>query len=382
MDPPGRRLPRVEASGTLCATGIRRLIADGAIASDAGVADDQIQPASLDLSISSEVFRMPGSVLALEGERVRDLIDVLALERLSLSAPTCLARNQVYLVRLRERFALPPGIEAYTNSKSSTGRVDLATRVLTDSSTRYDRIGPGYAGELWLELIPRAFDVILRSGISLNQAIFFRDRDQFDAATLAANWQRDPLLYDPDGRALSAASSVRDARVVMTADLSQPVVGYMAKRTHLPLNLCGSARHEPEDFFAPVAAPGSGYLFLEKDRFYILATWERVRVPADTACEMVPYDPTAGEFRAHYAGFFDPGWGMGGPLPGTRAVLEIRPHEDDLILRHRQPICGMAYERLAEVCPTAELYGGRGNNYATQAGPRLSKHFRQRDPAG
>ncbi|MFW5859526.1 MAG: 2'-deoxycytidine 5'-triphosphate deaminase [Planctomycetota bacterium] len=368
----------METSGTLCATGIRRLIADGAIASDAGVADDQIQPASLDLSISSEVFRMPGSVLALEDERVRDLIDALALERLSLSAPTCLARNQVYLVRLRERFALPPGIEAYTNSKSSTGRVDLATRVLTDSSTRYDRIGAGYAGELWLELIPRAFDVILRSGVSLNQAIFFRDREQFDAAALVANWEREPLLYAPDGAPMPAASSVRDSRVVMTADLSRPVVGYMAKRTHLPLDLCGSARHEPDDFFAPVASPPSGYLFLEKDRFYILATWERVRVPADTACEMVPYDPTAGEFRAHYAGFFDPGWGMGGPVPGTRAVLEIRPHEDDLILRHRQPICGMAYERLAEACPVAELYGGRGNNYATQSGPRLSKHFRER----
>lgn len=362
--------------GTYAAADLRRLIAAGHISSDAGIGDDQIQPASLDLSLSAEAYRMPGSILPLAGERVRDLIESLAIDRLSLSAPTCLARHQVYLVRLRERLDLPDGVEAYTNSKSSTGRIDLATRVISDSSPRYDRLAPGYTGELWLEIIPRGFDVILHSGTSLNQAIVFHQRHILDSTSLSARWQSQPLLFDPAGSPIAAAAAVRDDRVIMSADLNAPVVGWVAKRSHLPLRLEGLGRHKAQDFFTPLAQPSSGYLFLEKDRFYILATWERICVPADCACEMIPYDATAGEFRAHYAGFFDPGWGLNGDGRGTRAVLEIRPHEDDLILRHRQPICGMAFESLSAPCPEADLYGQRGNNYACQQGPQLSKWFR------
>jgi dCTP deaminase len=161
----------------------------------------------------------------------------------------------------------------------------------------------------------------------------------------------------------------------MTADLSRPVVGYMAKRTHQPLVLNKVRNHNPEDFFAPVQQPNSGYLFLEKDRFFILATREGVVVPADLACEMVPFDAAAGEFRAHYAGFFDPGWGVfGGEERGAKAVLEVRAHQDDLILRHGQPICAMAFEQLTR--PSTRLYGACGNSYASQDGPTLSKHFK------
>ena len=132
--------------------------------------------------------------------------------------------------------------------------------------------------------------------------------------------------------------------------------------------------HEARHFFSALQQPDSGFLCLEQYRFYILATRERVVVPADLACEMVPFDPTAGEFRAHYAGFFDPGWGVfGSDHRGAPAVLEVRPHQDDLILRHGQPICAMAYETLQKPC--SRLYGACGNNYATQEGPRLSKHF-------
>ena len=362
--------------GTCAAADLRRLIDAGHISSDAGISEDQIQPASLDLSLAAEAYRMPGSILPLAGERVRDLITSLAIDRLTLSGPTCLARHQVYLVRLRERLDLPDGVEAYTNSKSSTGRIDLATRVISDGSPRYDRLSPGYSGELWLEIIPRGFDVLVHSGLSLNQAIVFHRRQILDSASLMARWPQQPLLFDPAGQPLEASAAVRDDRVVMSADLDAAVVGWVAKRSHLPLRLEGLARHKAQDFFTPLPRPPSGYLFLEKDRFYILATWERICVPADCACEMIPYDATAGEFRAHYAGFFDPGWGLGGDGCGTRAVLEIRPHEDDLILRHRQPICGMAYETLSSPCPQADLYGQRGNNYASQQGPQLSKWFR------
>lgn len=360
-------------TGTLTTDDLQRLVDEGIVSSAAGIQPAQVQPASIDLSLSAEAYRMPGSMLALPGETVRSLIDALALERLSLDERCALARGQVYLVRLREALALPPNLEAYTNSKSSTGRLDLATRVLTDGTPRYDRISAGYHGEVWLELIPRSFDICARAGDSLNQAIFFRQRQVLDHAELLAYYRRDALLF-AGGRPVPERDCLIDGRLVMTADLQAPIVGYVARRSHRPVDLGALASHRPPDYFDPIMQPPSGYLFLEKGRFYILATRERVAVPAELACEMVPYDPAAGEFRAHYAGFFDPGWGIvNGRNVGCRAVLEVRPHEDDLVLRHGQPICAMAYERLT--APVSCLYGQSGNNYADQDGPRLSKHF-------
>lgn len=322
---------------------------------------------------------MPGSVLPLSagsgrgGESVRELVRSLALERLDLSAPTCLGRDQVYFARLREHVSLPAGLEAYANGKSSTGRIDLATRVLSDGSPRYDRVPAGYRGELWIELIPRSFNVIAQAGVSLNQAIFFATRRVLTQAELLARHAQTPLLREPGGDA-SPVQSLFDGRLVMTADLAREVVGFVAKRTHHPLVLSRLGGHQSAHFFAPLACADAGFLCLEQDRFYILCTRERVVVPADLACEMVPFDPTAGEFRAHYAGFFDPGWGIiGGEARGAPAVLEVRPHQDDIILRHGQPICAMAYEALQRPCPS--LYGECGNSYAAQEGPRLSKHF-------
>lgn len=362
--------------GTLVSDDLRELVASGAVSSTAGIADNQIQPASIDLTLGTEAYRMPGSMLPLEGESIREIVRKLALERVDLSTATCLGRDQVYLVALRERFRLPAGMEAYTNSKSSTGRIDLATRVLADSSSRYERIPAGYDGELWLEMIPRSFNVIAQTGASLNQAIFYCERRIIDHQELIQRHEKTPLLRDDDGSAVPAKRCIFDGRVVMSADLSRDIVGFVAKRTHQPLSLARIRGHNVDDFFAPVPRPRSGYMFLEKDRFYILATKERVVVPDDLACEMVPYDASAGEFRAHYAGFFDPGWGIfNGNCKGAKAVLEVRPHEDDLILRHGQPICAMAYELLQQPC--AQLYGTRNNSYADQDGPKLSKHFRE-----
>lgn len=351
---------------------LKRLVEQGAIRSAAGIAPSQIQPSSLDLTLAEEAYRLPGSILPLAGERVADLARELALERLDLSKPTCLARNQVYLVRVREELALPAGVEAYCNGKSSTGRVDLATRVLTDGTPRYDRVPPGYHGQLWIELIPRSFHIIVTAGVSLNQAIVFAGRHLLDQAAMLERQARSPLLLV--GAQACGPEAIFDGRLTMTADLDRDVVGFVAKPSHLPLDLSRIGGHRGEDFFEPVRRPTSGYLFLEQDRFYILATRERIVVPADLACEMVPFEATAGEFRAHYAGFFDPGWGIrDGAAVGAPAVLEVRPHQDGLILRHGQPICAMAYETLSRPC--TRLYGVCGNTYADQAGPRLSKHF-------
>ncbi len=361
------------APGTLEADGLTAAIAAGVVTAPGGIPAGQIQPSSLDLRLAAEAYRMPGSVLPVPGERVRDLVQGLALEKLDLSQPVCLGRNQVYVVRLQESFALPPGLEAYANGKSSTGRLDLATRVLADGSPRYDRIPAGYHGEVWVELIPRSFAIVAAAGVSLNQAILFRDRSLLGQKDLLERHRQVPVLFLPDGTP-APESSLVDGRAMMGADLNRDIVGFVAKRTHKALVLANLGQHRPSDFFEPISRPDQGMLFLGQDRFYILCTRERVAVPADLACEMVPYDPTAGDFRAHYAGFFDPGWGiLDGKQVGARAVLEVRPHQDDLILRHGQPICAMAYERLQTPC--TRLYGACGNNYARQDGPRLSKHF-------
>ncbi len=370
---------RLLAPGTLEIEALAQLVAAGHVQAPGGIRAEQIQPASIDLTLSEEAWRMPGSILPLaagngrSGESVRDLVRALALERIDLSAPTCLGRDQVYFVRLREHVSLPAGMEAYANGKSSTGRIDLATRVLSDGSPRYDRVPAGYRGELWIELIPRSFNVVAQAGVSLNQAIFFATRRVYTQSELLVRHARAPLLREPDGSP-SPVQSLFDGRLVMTADLAREVVGFVAKRTHHPLVLNRLASHQSAHFFAPLSCADAGFLCLEQDRFYILCTRERVVVPGDLACEMVPFDPTAGEFRAHYAGFFDPGWGIiAGAARGAPAVLEVRPHQDDIILRHGQPICAMAYEALQRPC--ASLYGACGNNYASQEGPRLSKHF-------
>jgi dCTP deaminase len=223
-------------------------------------------------------------------------------------------------------------------------------------------------------LIPRSFDIVAQAGVTLNQLIVFQGRQVLGQAELAARHQVEPLLFLPDGSP-APASHLFDGRLMMGADLDRDIVGWVAKRTHKPLVLSAIGQHDARDFFEPVTRPTGGFLYLAQDRFYILVTRERVAVPADLACEMVPYDPTAGDFRAHYAGFFDPGWGIrNGRTVGAPAVLEVRPHTDDLILRHGQPICAMAYETLSAPC--VQLYGDCGNTYASQDGPRLSKHFR------
>lgn len=365
--------------GTFPSQEIEALIERGHIRCEGPLRPEQVQPSSLDLTLSAEAYSVPGSMLPLRGEDVRGLIQRFARRRIDLSSPEILVRGEVYVVRLRESLALPPGVAAYANNKSSTGRIDLQTRVLSSSNPRYDKVPRGYAGELWLEIIPKSFDVRLRAGDSLNQAIFYDARAVLSGAALEALYAEVPLLYDPAGQPLplqeAAHGSERDA-LLMTLDLDQEVVGYVAKKSYRPLDLAGLAAHDPREYFEPIPRPKEGALFLSQAAFYIFSTWEYVAIPPAYAVEMLPYDTSAGEFRAHYAGFFDPGFGYGGggELCGTPAVLEVRPYEDDLIVRHRQPVCKMAYERLTAA--PSKIYGvGMRSHYAGQRGPRLSKLF-------
>lgn len=370
--------------GTFPSQAIEALVAAGHITSEAGRVDPaRIQPASLDLTLGDVAFQLPGSMLPRRDEAVDALIKQMARKRLDLSEPTLLDRGKVYLVRLAERVALPAAVAAYANNKSSTGRVDVQCRVVCDRNPRYDKIPAGHAGPLWLEIVPKSFDVIVQAGVSLNQAIFYRGRQLLDARATAALQADTPLLYSPSGRALQAPEMHIEEGVFMALDLEVPdgPVGWVARKTWEPLDLTRVAAHEATDFFSPLDAPGRAgrprdHLWLERGRFYIFSTYEQVRVPTDYAVEMLPYDTTAGEFRAHYAGFFDPGfgYGTGGDEQGTTAVLEVRAYEDDLIVRHRQPICRMVYERLA--APPQRVYSaGIGSHYAAQTGPALSKFF-------
>ncbi len=356
-------------TGTFADEAIRALVDRGAIRSEVGIADERIQPASLDLTVGEEGYSVPGSMLPLFDEDVRDVVTRFARRRLDLVNGEVLVRGEVYVVRLAESLALPAHVAAYANNKSSTGRIDVQTRVLTSRSARYDRISPGYDGALWLEIIPKSFDVVLRTGTSLNQAIFFEGRDVLGPQALAVLEAERTLLFTPQGEPLSRQ---RDGAVLMTLDLDQPIVGWRARKSYRPLDLAAIGAHAPGDYFDRIPRPKDGALFLSREAFYVFSTYEHLVVPPSCAAEMLPYDTSAGEFRAHYAGFFDPGFGAQGR--GTPAVLEVRPYEDDLIVRHRQPVCMLAYERLT--APPRRLYGADiASHYAEQRGPRLSKWF-------
>jgi dCTP deaminase len=365
----------MSAHGTFPSQEIARLVKESAISSTAGIAPEQIQPSSLDLTLSVEAYSMTGSLLPLGGEKVRDLIERFARYPISLREPAVLVRDNVYLVRLRESLKLPQGVAAYANNKSSTGRIDLQTRVVCDKNPRYDRVPEGYEGELWLEIIPKSFDVKVRAGDSVNQTILYNERTFVLGNDLARLSKKTPLMFaGGDAQAQPPGDGL-----LMTLDLEQEIVGYVAKKSlkPKPIDLAAIGKHDPEDYFEPIRRPKEGALFLSQNAFYIFSTYEFIAVPPDYAVEMLPYDTSAGEFRAHYAGFFDPGFGFGanGEIKGTPAVLEVRPYEDDLIVRHRQPVCKMAYEKLT--AQPDKLYGvGVKSNYAQQRGPRLSKFFR------
>lgn len=357
---------------------IRRLFDDGAVRRDGGFDPSRVQPCSLDLTLATEAWRMPASVLPVE-ESVRDLIREYGRRPVDLSQPATLDRDKVWLVRLAESFALPEGVGAYCNNKSSVGRIDLQTRVVCDRTPRYDKIRRGYRGEAWLEIIPKSFDVELKAGVSLNQAIFYADRRLLDSRELMLLSEQEPLVCGRDGDARALDRDAVDDGVLLTVDLDQEPAGFVARRTSSELSLLPGAFNDPTEFFEPIPRPKDGKLWLQRGRFYILSTRERVRIPPDFAVEMLPYETTAGEFRAHYAGFFDPGfgWSPEGRGRGAAAVLEVRPYDDDLILRHGQPICKLAYETLA-AAPQRSYGAAAGSHYHDQSGPRLSRFFAPR----
>jgi dCTP deaminase len=335
-------------------------------------APDQIQPASLDLRLGEIAYRVRASFLPGPRTTVAERIDELKLHEITLGDGAVLETNCVYIVPLLESLALPDDISAAANPKSSTGRLDVFTRVIADETRGFDRIRAGYHGPLYAEISPKTFPVLVREGSRLSQIRFRRGHAQLDADALRALHARERLTDDVD-------ADVGDG-IAVGVDLEGfgpgGLVGYRAKRHTGLIDVERRAGYPLAEFWEPIAARKDLSLVLDPDEFYILASKEAVQVPPDYAAEMVPFDPLVGEFRVHYAGFFDPGFGYeGAGGRGARAVLEVRSREVPFILEHGQIVGRLVYERMQ--ARPQKLYGsGIGSNYQAQS-LKLSKHFRE-----
>ena len=355
-------------TGVLPSQSLRALIARGALGADPAILPEQVQPASLDLRLGQTAVRLRASFLPGKGRRVADRLAEFEMHRFDLGAGMVLEKGCVYVVELMERLSLPEGIGAVTNAKSSTGRLDLLVRVITDGGVEFDRIPAGYSGKLYAEICPRSFSVLARPGMRLNQIRLRQGQAILSDAELSALHALSPLVSGEAQISEGLGFSV-DLRPA-TGDL----VGYRAKPHAGVIDLERIGAYDRADFWEELHS-ANGQLILDPGAFYILVSREAVCIPPAYAAEMAPYVAMVGEFRVHYAGFFDPGFGhasAGGQ--GARGVLEVRCHEAPFALEHGQVVGRLVYERMAEV--PDKLYGvGIASNYQGQ-GLKLSKHFR------
>jgi dCTP deaminase len=327
--------------GVLSDSEIKKAIKQGWIAADAAFLDDQIQPASLDLRLGDVAYRLRASFLPGVGAKVADRLDgELVMHKIDLTQGAVLETGCVYLVQVQEELTLPSHMHAAANPKSSTGRVDVFTRLITDGAQSFDQIPMGYSGPMWAEISPCTFSVLERAGTRLSQV----------------RLRRGP----PHPK--------REIDFTMDLAMKGPV-GFRAKRHSGVIDLDRIAGYDPRDFWEPMDAR-RGRVVLEPGQFYIFASKENVVIPADEAAEMAPIRPELGEFRAHYAGFFDPGFGIA-PNEG-RAVLEVRSRDVPFIVEDGQPVGKLVFEPLSG--PVDRLYGESGSSYQGQ-GLKLSKHF-------
>jgi len=330
--------------GILPAQSIETLIAAGAVTSDTPFDHDQVQPASLDLRLSDQAWRVRASFLP--GRRkVEDRIADVAMHAIEITeAGVVLEKGCVYIVRLQERLKLPQGLIARANPKSSTGRVDVFVRLLTDQGASFDDVSEGYDGPLYMEVAPQTFSILVRPGTRLNQL----------------------RLKAGDPPKLETRSVGVDLQ-------GGDIVGFRGRRHAGVVDLDHIDGHDPRDFWEPLSLR-RGELLLDPGEFYILASSDDVEIPVDQAAEMTPIDPSVGEFRVHYAGFFDPGFGTDEAHgAGSKGVLEVRTHDTPFLLEHGQIVARLVYEPLTE--RPSRLYGESGSHYQNQ-GLKLSKHFK------
>ena len=368
----------VSGRGVLPSQSIRALIDDKRILSSAPVDPAQIQPASLDLRLGSRAHRLQASFLP-GNAPVETKLDYLSLAELDLSNPTILERGCVYLVPLLEGLDLRgEPLAAKANPKSTTGRLDVFTRLIVDGGSEFERVPVGYRGPLYAEIMPRTFPVIVHPGLSLSQIRFIRGRAELSDTETGKLDRDEQLIYVDDEN--PARASIRDGvelSVSLRGDGVRDVVAYRGKQNARLVDLSRVGEYEIGEFWEEIRDCPGDRLILNPGDFYILVSRERVRVPPGYAAEMVPFDPSVGEFRIHYAGFFDPGFGYGveGDIKGTRAVLEVRAHEVPFVIEHGQVVGRLVYSRVLDV--PDRIYGKSiGSSYQRQE-LALSKQFRR-----
>ncbi len=382
-------MSRATSQGILPYQQITRLITSGAIRSLVPIEDRQIQPASLDLRLGRKAYRLISSFLP-ELSAITNRLNVLdfyqsdlVMYEMDVTDGAILEKGHVYLVPLLESLQLPKTLRARANPKSTTGRLDVFTRVVTDLNAGFDEIRAGYDGPLYLEVVPRSFAIRVKTGYSLNQIRFVRGEATVSDAALQTLHTQTPLLYHNVSTKKSLTS--RDLRtergLFLRIDLkgddrsASPIIGYRAKKNSHVIDLSKVGYYAALDFWEPLYRHRQDSLLLEPEEFYILASKERIRVPPGYAAEMVAYEAACGELRTHYAGFFDPGFGFGNrELHGTQVVLEVRPHDVPFLIHDGQTFFKVVYDRMLDV-PT-QLYGtALGSSYQRQ-GLTLSKHFK------
>ncbi|RFC67115.1 MULTISPECIES: 2'-deoxycytidine 5'-triphosphate deaminase [Mesorhizobium] len=359
-------------TGILPDRDIAELFSSGALIAARALDSDQIQPASLDLRLGEKAYRVRASFLPGPESTVAAKLDRLKLHEIDLTNGAVLETGCVYIVPLLERLKLPADISASANPKSSTGRLDIFTRVMTDRGREFDKIAAGYDGPLYMEVSPRTFPIIARTGSRLSQVRFRKGNSLLNETELHG-------LHDSDTLVAAEKPSISGGGIALSIDLEgdrDGLIGYRGKHHTGLIDVDKRGAQSVLDFWEPIHRHGGpGELILDPDEFYILVSREAVHVPPLYAAEMTPFDPLVGEFRVHYAGFFDPGFGnssAGGT--GSRAVLEVRSHEVPFILEHGQIVGRLVYEHMLSR-PKA-LYGtDLGSNYQAQ-GLKLSKHFR------
>lgn len=380
-------------SGILPDSEIKQLIENGSISADRDIEDGQIQPASLDLRLGTKAYRLLSSFHP-ERSEITKRLNVLDLYKSDLvmyemdldkEGGAILEKGHVYLVPLLEKLRLPKSVRGRANPKSSTGRLDIFTRMITDWNVGFDEVRPGYGGPLYLEIVPLSFTVRVQTGLALNQLRLITGRPAVSDRQLKVLHKEEKLLYHNDdppvGNEPLSSKDIRvDNGLFLRIDLlgdsaPNPVIGYRAKKNSHVIDLSKIGQHLALDFWEPIYRGANDSLILEPQEFYILASKERIKVPAGYATEMVAYEAACGELRTHYAGFFDPGFGAGTtPKRGTQVVLEVRPHDVPFLIHDGQTFFKVMYEQMQDI-PT-QLYGSSIGSSYYQQGLTLSKHFK------
>jgi dCTP deaminase len=365
-------------AGVLPAQRLRKAVSEEWLTAGAWrIPAESIQPASIDLRLGERAWALRCSFLPDSDSTVEQKVEDLAFEEIDLRDGATLERDRPYLVPLIEELRLPEGLRAKANPKSSTGRLDVFTRVLTDRSHRFDEIATGYHGKLFLEIVPRTFAIRVKTGLALNQVRLIAGDGRLKDQEMLTLHAETPLLYWETEPLAQSSLSLGDG-LFLSLDASggpESIVGYRAKKNSLPIDLTRVGVLRWQDYWEPVHPEAKQRIVLEPEIFYLLLSAEGVSIPPAYAAEMMAYDPTAGELRTHYAGFFDPGFGFhrDGTPGGSRAALEVRARDVSFMVEHGQPVCKLSFERMAEE-PDVVYGADVKSNYQGQQ-TMLSKHF-------